>query len=224
LAVTDVSTSGGASDDARIARGDVNANPPDIGLFALLAEDFRTHANNPLEPGFLAVALHRLGNARMDVRMRMLRAPLSLCYKLAYRTIDLVLGIDLPYTVQLGRRVRIWHHGGIVISARRIGDDVHIRHSTTFGLARRNRPQDLPIVGDRVDIGVGSCILGAVTVGHDCVIGAGSVVVRDLEPGTTAAGVPARTIADVPRERRARSQSGFRLRSIDPNAKSGHRS
>jgi serine O-acetyltransferase len=112
--------------------------------------------------------------------------------------------------------VRIWHHGGIVLSARSIGDDVHIRHNTTLGLAHRTQPEGLPIIGDRVDIGVGTCILGAVTVGDDCVIGAGSIVVRDLEPGTTAVGVPARPIrrAERPREKRASATSGFRFRTV----------
>jgi serine O-acetyltransferase len=41
--------------------------------------------------------------------------------------------------VRLGRRVRIWHHGGIVLHARSIGNDVHIRHNTTFGIATRDR-------------------------------------------------------------------------------------
>jgi serine O-acetyltransferase len=206
------------SHDAPVARGERNDNPPGIGLRALIAEDFRTHDRNPFEAGFWAVALHRLGNARMAIRPRALRAPFSAFYKVAFLFIDWFLGIELPYTVRLGRRVRIWHHGGIVLSARSIGDDVHIRHNTTFGLAHRSQPEGLPIIGDRVDIGVGTCVLGAVTIGEDCVIGAGSIVVRDLEPGTTAVGAPARPIRRPERperrEKRASSTSGFRFRTV----------
>lgn len=192
--MTNVSRVSRPSHQAPIERGDYNANPPGIGIFALIAEDFRTYDRNVFEPGLWAVTLHRLGNARMGIRSRLLRAPLSLLYNASFLFVDWVFGIELPYTVQLGRRVRIWHHGGIVLSARSIGDDVHIRHNTTFGLAHRDRPHALPIIGDRVDIGVGSCILGAVTVGDDSVIGAASVVVRDVPEGTTAVGAPARTI------------------------------
>jgi serine O-acetyltransferase len=112
-----------------------------------------------------------------------------------YSTVILLWGIDLPYTTKLGRRVRIWHHGGIWLGARAIGDDVHIRHNTTFGLLSRSDVSTKPIIGNRVDIGVGVCILGAVTVGDDCVIGANSVVIRDLPPGSVVIGVPARPVA-----------------------------
>jgi len=174
--------------------GRVNQNPKGIGLLALLAEDFRTHDASLTEPGFWAVAIHRLGNARMDVRTRLLRAPLTLAYRALSTGVNWAWGIDLCYTVKLGRRVRIWHHGCIVLGARAIGDDVHIRHDTTLGLLCRQQPHDKPVIGNRVDIGAGACVLGAVRVEDDCVIGANSVVVKDLPHGTVAFGVPARPV------------------------------
>jgi serine O-acetyltransferase len=190
--------------------GATNQNPPGIGLVDLIKEDFRTHDSSLTEAGFWAVALHRLGNARMGVKPRWLRAPLSTAYRVAYVTTDWMLGIELPYTVKLGRRVRIWHHGGIVISARAIGDDVHIRHNTTLGVARRNEP-GLPIIGDRVDIGVGTCILGAVTIGDGAQIGANSVVVHDVPAEATAVGAPARVVM---RGKLGRTGSGMRFRAV----------
>jgi serine O-acetyltransferase len=109
-----------------------------------------------------------------------------------FTLVNWLWGIDLSYTVRLGRRVRIWHHGGMVLGARAIGDDVHIRHNTTFGVLNRRELQGKPIIGNRVDIGVGACILGAVTVGDDSVIGPNSVVLRDLPPGSVVMGIPAR--------------------------------
>jgi serine O-acetyltransferase len=178
-------------DDPR-STGDTNQNPRDIGFFQLIAEDFRTHGSNPLEPGFWALAAHRLGNARMSLGPRVLRAPLTVAYVALDTGVNWLWGIDLEYMCKVGRRVRIWHHGGIVIGARGIGDDVQIRHSTTIGLAARNQALKRPIIGNRVDIGPGACILGAVTVGDDVVIGANTVVVRDLPKGVTVLGVPAR--------------------------------
>lgn len=172
--------------------GDRDQNPRGIGLLALLAEDYRTHDRKLLEPGFLAVAVHRLGNARMAVRPRLLRAPLTLGYRVMSAVVNWVWGIDLSYTVRLGRRVRLWHHGGMVLGARAIGDDVHIRHNTTFGVLNRRELDAKPIIGNRVDIGVGACILGAVTVGDDSVVGPNSVVLRDVPPGAVFMGVPAR--------------------------------
>jgi serine O-acetyltransferase len=181
-------------------RGDTNQNPEDIPFWSLLAEDFRTHDRSLGEPGFWAVAVHRFGNARMAVKPKVLRAPLSAAYKTMFLGVNWVFGIDLSYVVKLGRRVRIWHHGGMVLGARAIGDDVHIRHNTTLGLARRDEDGHKPIIGNRVDIGAGACILGAVSVGDDCVIGANSVVLRDLPPGSTVFGVPARPVNLKPTE------------------------
>jgi len=180
--------------DLPLPIGDRNENPSDITLLGLLAEDFQTHERDLTAPGFWAVALHRLGNARMGVRSKLLRAPLTVAYHTAFTSLNWLWGIDLCYTVKLGRRVRIWHHGGSVIGARSIGDDVHIRHNTTLGLVSRSEPNK-PIIGNRVDIGVGACILGGVTVGDDCVIGANSVVLKDLPAGSTALGIPARPVS-----------------------------
>ena len=175
-----------------LPEGDRNQNPPDLGLFALLAEDYRTHECKLLEPGFLAIAVHRFGNARMDVKPRLVRAPLSLAYNVLSTLVNWMFGIDLSYTVRLGRRVRIWHHGGMVLGARAIGDDVQIRHNTTFGVLNRRELSGKPIIGNRVDIGVGACVLGAVTIGDDSVIGPNSVVLRHFPAGSVVMGVPAR--------------------------------
>jgi serine O-acetyltransferase len=61
--------------------GDKNQNPPNISLLSLLREDLRTHDNNLFEPGFWAVAVHRFGNWRMDIRPKVLRAPVTLCHR-----------------------------------------------------------------------------------------------------------------------------------------------
>jgi serine O-acetyltransferase len=174
-------------------RGDRNLNPAGIGLLALLREDLRTHGGCLLEQGFWAIAVHRFGNWRMGLP-KPLRAPLSLLYGFLYKWVEWTCGISLPYTVRLGRRVRIWHHGGIILHARSIGDDVSIRQNTTFGLVHQDRPLEIPTIEDRVDIGCGACVLGNITLGHDSRIGANAVVIADIPAGSTAVGVPARVI------------------------------
>ena len=175
-------------------RGETNQNPPGIGLWALLREDRLTHDRRWLEQGFWAVAVHRFGNWRMGVRPRVLRLPFSLLYKFMEKWVEWTCGITLPYTVKLGRRVRIWHHGGMILHARSIGNDVHIRQNTTFGIARRDALHQLPTIQDRVDIGCGAVLLGDITVGHDSVIGANAVVLKDVPPHSVAAGVPAKVV------------------------------
>lgn len=174
--------------------GDRNGNPAGLSLLDLLGEDFRTHDRDWSEQGFWAVAVHRFGNWRMGLRPKLLRAPFSLLYRLLFKWVEITCGITLPYTVRLGRRVRIWHHGGMILHARSIGDDVQIRQNTTFGLAHRGLERSIPTIGDRVDIGCGACILGAVHVGDDSVIGANAVVLKDVPPRSVAVGVPARVV------------------------------
>ena len=183
-----------SSEDENPSPGDSNLNPTGISFFKLIAEDFHTHENNLFEPGFLAILIHRFGNWRMDIRPRLLRIPFSLLYQLLYTFMTWFFGIDLGYSVKLGRRVRIWHHGGMFIGAISIGDDVTLRHNTTMGVAHQDDKWKKPVIEDRVDIGAGACILGDVTVGHDSVIGANSVVVRSFPPESTLFGVPARRV------------------------------
>jgi serine O-acetyltransferase len=177
-----------------LPRGDRNENPRDVSLVELLAEDFRTHDCDPLQPGFWAIAVHRFGNWRMSVKKKALRAPLTVLYNTLHLGVKWTWGIDLGYTVKLGRRVRIWHHGGMVIGARAIGDDVHLRQNTTIGILSKEDLTAKPVIGDRVDVGAGACILGDVRVGDDTVIGANSVVVKDVPPSSTVFGVPARPV------------------------------
>jgi serine O-acetyltransferase len=180
--------------------GSTNHNPAGLSLRELWREDLWTHNGEWGSEGFLAIALHRFGNWRMDVRTKVLRAPLTILYRVLARWVRIRYGIKLEYTVKLGRRVRIWHSGGMVLGAKSIGDDVNIRQNTTFGVARRGDAGHLkPVIGDRVDIGCGVCILGAVTVGSDSIIGANAVVLRDVPPNSLAVGVPARIIDQVNR-------------------------
>ena len=175
-------------------RGQVNCNPAGLGLWALWQEDLQTHDGLWLEQGFWALAVHRFGNWRMGVRPKLLRLPFSLLYKLLYRWVEWTCGISLPYTVPVGRRVRLWHHGAMILHARAIGDDCHIRHCTTFGVAHTYANEGIPTIGNRVDIGAGACVLGNVTLGDGCVVGANAVVLMDVPAGGVAVGVPARVI------------------------------
>lgn len=172
--------------------GDRNRNPRDLGLFALIREDLRTHDNKLLEPGFAALLVHRLANARWQLRSKAARLPMTVLCRLGYTWVDLVLGIEIPYSTKVGRRVRIWHHGGIVLGARAIGDDVQIRQNTTFGVLHMGDEAGVPIIGDRVELGAGACVAGPVTVGDDSVVGPNSLVIRDLPPKSVVMGVPAR--------------------------------
>ena len=84
-------------------------------LWDVIKEDWRNHGRDWTKPGFRTLAVHRFGIWRMTVRPKLLRAPLSLLYRAAFRHCRNVYGIELPWSVHVGRGVVIEHQGGIVI-------------------------------------------------------------------------------------------------------------
>ena len=164
-------------------------------LLMLIKEDWIAHGCDWTKPGFRAIAAHRLGSWRMRIPSKLLRLPLSILYRILYRRARNVYGIELPYTVKLGRRVIIEHQSGIVIHGLcEIGDECIIRQGVTMGLRTLKAPNDVPVLGSGVEIGAGAVVLGKITVGDNAIIGANSLVLHDVAPGTKVAGIPAKPI------------------------------
>ncbi len=174
--------------------GSKNENPADIKYWALIKEDLQQNGNSIFAQGFWALFCHRFGNWRMGVKSKILRAPLTLIYKIWQKKVQVLGGIDLPYTVKVGRRVTLEHFGGMILIARSIGDDVTIRQNTTFGVRNTAELNGKPIIGNHVDIGVGAVLIGHVTIGDHAVIGANAVVTKDVPPGGVAVGIPAKVV------------------------------
>lgn len=164
-------------------------------MISQIREDWKAHGRDWTLPGFRAVAVHRFGNWRMGIGPKLVRAPFSVLYRVMFRRVRNVYGIELPYTAQVGRRVVFEHQHGIVIHGQaRIGDDCVIRHQVTLGNRHLGLPGDAPRLGRGVNVGAGAKILGAVTIGDGASIGANAVVLHDVPEGASAVGVPARVL------------------------------
>jgi serine O-acetyltransferase len=174
--------------------GSRNMNPPDLSFRALVAEDYRTNDSSLSNQGFLMLLVHRFCNRRMDVRPKLLRAPLTVIYRILNKMTQILFGMKLDYTVKVGRRVKLEHFGGMILGAREIGNDVVIRQNTTFGIRSIEDPRAKPIIGDFVDIGAGAVIVGNVTIGENSIIGANSVVFTNVPPNSVVMGVPGKVI------------------------------
>jgi serine O-acetyltransferase len=177
-----------------LPRGDRNANPPNIGFWSLVAEDYRTHRREFLSQGFWTLFWHRFGNWRMSVHPKLLRLPLTLLYRLMFKCCEWFCGISLPYTVPVGRRVCLEHFGGMILVARAIGSDVTLRQNTTIGLASLRDMNAKPVLKDHVDVGAGAVIVGDIVVGRGAIIGANAVVAHSVPDYAVVGGVPARLI------------------------------
>lgn len=163
-------------------------------MFQHIRNDWLTYECDPWRQGMWVMLTYRFGRWRYTVSPALLRKPLSLLYKFCKISCQILTGIDLPCETMVGKGLKFEHFGGIIISGDTvIGDHVIIRNGVTIGLKHTHQP-GAPVIGNRVDIGTGAKILGAIRIGDDAVIGANAVVLIDVPAGALAVGIPARII------------------------------
>jgi serine O-acetyltransferase len=144
-------------------------------------------------PGFNFSVWLRLAAWTRSGRAARLLSPFIALVKRHY---SLKYDIWIPRLAEIGPGLHIAHLGGIVVHGDcTIGRDCNISHGVTLALANRGPRAGVPVIGDRVYIGPGAKLVGAITVGSDVAIGANAVVTHDLPDGAVAAGVPAKIIS-----------------------------
>jgi len=163
-------------------------------LFQAVRDDLRTYEGDWTAQGFWALAVHRFGAWRYSIRLAPVRKLMSLIYKIAYKVVQILTGIELPCEAHVGRGTRIDHFGGIVVSGYAvIGEHCILRQGVTIGL-RSIDDVAAPCLGDHVNIGAGAKILGRILIGDHVDIGANAVVLCDVPSHSSAVGIPARVI------------------------------
>jgi serine O-acetyltransferase len=155
-------------------------------------------------PGLHALALHRISH-----RLWQLRWPLTpMLARLISQLGRWLTGIEIHPGALIGRGVFIDHGMGVVIGETAVvGNKCLLYQGVTLGGTGKSHGQRHPSLGENVVVGAGAKVLGAIKVGANTRIGAGSVVLRDVAPDSTVVGIPGRVI----------NQSGVR---IDPLAHS----
>ena len=104
-------------------------------------------------------------------------------------------GIEIHPGAKIGRRLFIDHGMGVVIGeTTTVGDDVTLYQGVTLGGTGKEHGKRHPTIEDGVVVGGGAKILGNITIGKNCRIGAGSVVLRNVPDNSTVVGVPAHII------------------------------
>jgi serine O-acetyltransferase len=107
----------------------------------------------------------------------------------------LLTGIEIHPAAKIGRRLFIDHGMGVVIGETAIvGNDVTLYQDVTLGGTGKEHGKRHPTIEDNVVVGGGAKILGNITVGKNCRIGAGSVVLRNVPNDSTVVGVPGHII------------------------------
>jgi len=155
-------------------------------------------------PGFQALTLHRLSH-----RLWRSRLPLKLPARLFSQLGRALTGVEIHPGAVIGHGVFIDHGMGVVIGeTSEIGDRCLLYQGVTLGGTGKEHGKRHPTLGTNVVIGAGAKVLGAIEVGANTRVGAGSVVVRNVEADCTVVGIPGRVI----------HQSGARINPLAHSA------
>lgn len=177
----------------------VHASAPDLGA-AARADIVAVYDRDPachrmIQPvlyfkGYQAVQAYRIGHHLWAEGRK------DLAYFLQMR-ISEVFGVDIHPNARVGKGIMIDHAHSIVIGeTATVGDNVSMLHSVTLGGTGKEGHDRHPKVGDGVLIGAGAKVLGNIRIGNCSRIAAGSVVLHEVPPCKTVAGVPAKIVGE----------------------------
>ena len=106
-------------------------------MFENIRNDLKAYEGNWAAQGFWVMVVYRFGRWRYQVRPAILRKCFSFIYKVKFKFIQIITGIELPCEVEVGRNFVIDHFGGIIISGyAKFGDNCRIRNGVVVGLRR----------------------------------------------------------------------------------------
>jgi len=151
-----------------------------------LSRDFSPVFKN--KKGLLFLVLFRFSSffAKGNIVLKIVGFPIRIFYLVF---VQWILGIDIPDRTKIGYGFNVWHGQGLIIHPDcKIGNFVQIRHNTTIGQRRSNEAP--PEIGNSVDIGAHSIIIGDIKIGDNCVIGAGTFVNKDIPENSVVYGNP----------------------------------
>lgn len=164
-------------------------------MFDNLKADLKSYNGDWSQQGFWVLTIYRFGRWRYTIKNKWIRKFFSLLYKISYKWIQILTGVEFPCEVEIGKNFRIDHFGGIIVSGyAKFGDNCVIRQGVTVGLKNVENPI-APHIGNNVDIGAGAKLIGPITIGDNVHIGANAVVLTDVPSNSLAVGVPAKIIS-----------------------------
>jgi serine O-acetyltransferase len=116
--------------------------------------------------------------------------------RLIRRHLAFKYGISIPPSTKIGPGFYVGHFGGIVVNGRsQIGRDCNISQGVTLGQSNRGPRKGSPVLGDRVFVGPGAKVVGAVRIGSNVAIGANAVVIHDVPDNAVVVGIPAKVVS-----------------------------
>lgn len=143
--------------------------------------------------GFWALFQYRLAHSIFRViHIPVLRQILLLLMVFWQKIIEMLTGISIPASVQIGHSFYIGHFGGIILNAKTvIGNNCNISQGVTIGISGLEEHRGVPVIGDDVYIGANAVIAGNIGVGNHVLVGACSLVNTTIPDFSVVLGVPA---------------------------------
>lgn len=143
-----------------------------------------------LSQGLWAIIVFRLGFFLSSIKIPLRVIPLII-YGLMKKIIEIITGIDIGTSANIGEGFYINHFGNIHINTNsKIGKNCFINNGVTIGETGKYSIPDAPIIGDNCYIGAGAKILGNIKIGNDVIIGANAVVTKSIPDHSTVVGNP----------------------------------
>jgi serine O-acetyltransferase len=142
------------------------------------------------EQSIYCIALYRCGRVIEGIKSPIIKKVVCIPYYIAFRLIETIFSTSMPKEVVIGKGLKIWHFGQIFINPDVvIGDNCTLRHGVTLG--NKFDGGGSPKIGNNVEFGAHSMVLGNVKIGNNCIIGAMTLVNKDVPDNCIAIGVPA---------------------------------
>ncbi|SPD75013.1 Serine acetyltransferase [uncultured Desulfobacterium sp.] len=150
--------------------------------------------------GIWATFVYRIGRKVFENRAgsfskRLLFKPLGICLSVAQKVIEIVTGISIPFSADIGPGLYIGHFGGIILHSKvKIGAYCNLSQNVTIGEGGRGENSGVPVLGNFVWIGPGAKVFGKIDIGDGVAIGANAVISKSLPNSSVAVGIPCKVI------------------------------
>jgi len=170
-------------------------------LFQLIYSDYKKYKKYGgnflsiifLTQGFWAIFQYRIANLiYRKIKILFLRQILLFFMIFWQKLIEISTGISIPASAKIGHSFYIGHFGGIILNAKTIiGNNCNISQGVTIGISGIGDNRGVPIIGNHVYIGANAIVAGKIKIEDHVLIGACSLVNRDVFENEVVAGVPA---------------------------------
>ena len=176
-----------------------------MNAFSLIRSDYKKHRLYGsgfftiifMTQGFWASCQYRIAHCVFSLfKNRYLRRAVLWPFYLWQKANEILAGISIPASAKIGHSFYIGHFGGIILNSNVIiGSNCNISQGVTIGISGTDEKRGVPEIGDNVYIGAGAVVCGKIKVGNNVLIGACSLVNKDLPDNSVAVGVPAQIVS-----------------------------